>query len=320
MLPPTRRSKGLGLVRFLLSPVFRYFGQAMLLVCDALMIYRMVNERAYHLTVSIMCPIFQLGVLTITWSCDSAINDSRKGLINLPISRPELLRTAQTVIAIATIVVVLMMLVLFVVWTPLNQASEGSDLFNLASLHRVWLTNVLATYENMTFVTFYSLGLVLLGFIWCGITAAYANNTFVLWNRLRDCRDLVVALKDRANAAVDLNAASNSDNLEESVDDADDEELHAATCDLVDAVNDSLAAKSSMASMIRLGFISAMFDLMLLILFLIFSLLIVKCSSICKTYGTKSYDKSVLAGTKPCVYSRENAFLVVIILIPILLN
>jgi hypothetical protein len=293
----------------------------MLLACDALMIYRMVNERAYHLTVSIMCPIFQLGVLTITWSCDSAINDSRKGLINLPISRPELLRNAQAVIAIANIVVVLMMLVLFVVWTPLNQASEGSDLFNLASLHRVWLTDVLATYENMTFITFYSLGLVLLGFNWCGITAAYANNTFVVWNRLRDCRDLVVALKDRANAVVEnLNAASKSDNMEESMDDADDEEFRAATCDLVDAVNDSLAAKSSMASMIRLGFISAMFDLILLILFLIFSLLIVKCSSSCKTYGTESYFKSVLAGTKPCVYSRENAFLVAIILIPILLN
>jgi hypothetical protein len=83
-----------------------------------------------------------------------------------------------------------------------------------------------------------------------------------------------------------------------------------AVRDLVDAVNDSLAARSSMASMIRLGFISAMFDLMLLIMFLIFSLLIVKCSSMCKTYGTESYDKSVLAGTLPCVYTRENAFLV----------
>ena len=312
MLPPTRRSKGAGPLRFLLSPFFRYFGQAMLLFCDALMIYRMDNDRAFHLTVSIMCPIFQLGVFAITWNCDSALKDSRNGLINIPISRPQLLRSAQTAIAVVNIVVVLMMVVLFVVWTPLNQAAEGTDLFNLASLHRVWLTNVLKMYENMTFIAFYSLGLVCLGFIWCGITAAYANNAFIVWSRLRDCRDLVKALKTRASAVVDANAASSysSDNVEASIGDADDEVFRCAVRDLVDAVNDSLAARSSMASMIRLGFISAMFDLMLLILFLIFSLLIVKCSSMCKTYGTESYDKSVLAGTLPCVYTRENAFLV----------
>lgn len=312
MLPPTRRSTGAGLLRFILSPVFRYFGQLMLLFCDALMIYRMVNERAFHLTVSIMCPVFQLGVFAITWGCDSAIKDSRNGLINLPISRPQLLRSAQTTIAVVNIVVVLMMVVLFVVWTPLNQAVEGTDLFNLASLHRVWLTNVLNMYENMTFIAFYSLGLVLLGFIWCGITAAYANSAFIVWNRLRDCRDLVEALKTRAAAAVDTNAAStsSSDNAGASMGDADDQVFGCAVQDLVDAVNDSLAARACMASMMRLGFISAVFDLMLLILFLIFSLLIVKCSSICKTYGTESYDKSVLAGTLPCVYSRENAFLV----------
>lgn len=321
MLPPKRHSTRLGQLRFVLSLLFRYFGQAMLLFCDALMIYRMVNDRAFHLTVSIMCPIFQLGVFVITSSCDSAIKDCRNGLINLPISRPQLLRSAQTAIAVAMIAVVLMMVVLFVVWTPLNQAAEGTHLFNLASLHRVWLTEVLRMHENMTFVAFYSLGLLLLGFIWCGITAAYAYSAFIVWNRLRDCTDLVEAMKTRATAVAQANAASShsSDNVEASMGDADDQVFRCAVQALVDAVNDSLAARSSMASMILLGFISAIFDLVLLILFLIFSLLIVKCSSMCKTYGTEAYDKLVLAGTLPCVYTRENAFLVGAIPVVILL-
>jgi hypothetical protein len=314
MTPPTNPKAGLGPFRFFLSPFFRYFGQVMLLICDALMIYRMVNMHSYHITVSIMCPVFHFGVLTITLKCDAALKAMKDGMSDVPISRAILFRKVQAVIAAVNVVVVLFMVVLFVVWTPLNQAEEGTVLFNLSSLHRLWLTDVLLMYKNVVFTAMYSLGMMTLGFVWVGILIAYVNGVFIAWSRLRDCRDLVIKLKDRASTLSDGNwyrsASVNRRRVTMTVDDAEDEIFHTVLLKLVDAVNDCLSVRSGMTSIIRLGFVSVIFDVVLLTLFLVFSLLIVSCSGICKTYGTEAYQQMLISGAKPCVYSMDNAFLV----------
>ena len=183
-------------------------------------------------------------------------------------------------------------------------------LFSLSSLHRLWLTDVMLMYKNVAFTALYSLGMMTLGFIWVGILLAYINGVFIAWSRLRDCRDLVVKLKDRVSALSDGNwyRSASVNRRRVTKDDAEDEIFHTVLAKLVDAVNDCLSIRSGMTSIIRLGFVSAIFDVMLLTLFLVFSLLIISCSSICKTYGTEAYKQLLKSGAQPCVYSTENAF------------
>jgi hypothetical protein len=310
MTPPSYPKKGYGPLRLLLSPFFRYFGQVMLMICDVLMIYRMISVHSYHITVSIMCPVFHFGVLTITWNCDAALKDLKSGMIDVPITRAALFRKVQTALAVADIVVILSMVVLFVVWTPLNQAEEGTLLFNLSSLHRLWLTDVMLMYKNLAFASLYSLGMMTLGLIWVGILLSYINGVFVAWSRLRDCRDLVIKLKDRVSTISEANVDSTLANRRSSMDDEEDEIFLVLLSKLVGAVNDCLSIRSGMTAIIRVGFVSAIFDVMLLTLFLVFSLLIISCSSICKTYGTDAYEQMLISGAKPCVYSVDNAVLV----------
>lgn len=316
MMPPSNPKVGLGPLRCFLSVFFRCFGQIMLLICDALMLYRMISIQSYHITVSVMCPVFHFGVLAITWRCDAALQAMKTGMIDVPISRARLLRKFQSVMAAAFVAVVLLMAVLFVVWTPLNQAAEGTVLFQLSSLHRLWLTDVALLYENVTFNALYSLGMMTLGFMWAGILLPYFNGTFIAWSRLRDCSALVIKLRDRAAALADKTAPSSSGvrrggtDARAGVDDADDEEFSAVLEKLVDAVNDCLSVRSGMTPIVRLGFVSAVFDVTLLTLFLLFSLLIVSCSSVCKTYGSEAYQQMQASGVKPCVYTMDNALLV----------
>jgi hypothetical protein len=313
MTPPTNRTVGLGQLRYFLSPLFRYFGQVMLLICDALMLYRMISIQSYHITVSVMCPVFHIGVLAITWGCDAALKAMKTGMIDVPVSRAVLLRKFQTVMAVAFVAVILFMVVLFVVWTPLNQAEEGTVLFKLSSLHRLWLTDVALMYQNVAFNALYSLGMMTLGFMWAGILLPYFNGTFIAWSRLCDCSDLVNKLRDRTAALTIMSASGirrGSMDTRMSNDEADDEMFRTMLETLVDAVNDCLSVRSGMASMVRLGFVSVIFDVVLLTLFLVFSLLIVSCSSVCKTYGTEAYQQMQMSGVKPCVYTMDNAFLV----------
>jgi hypothetical protein len=281
-----------------------------MLICDALMIYRMVYSQSYHVIVSVMCPVFHLGVLKITLTCDAALKSMTDGMIDVPIAQPVLLRKIQSVIAILAMIVLLFMVVLFVIWTPLTQAQEGTALFDLSSLHRLWLTDVMGMYKNVTFTALYSLGLMTLGMMWAGILVAYVNGVFIAWTRLHDCRNLVVALKDRAAAlARSRPPAALANRRGTSIDEADDdEEFSAALSNLVDAVNDCLSVRTGMIPMIRLGFYSVIFDVVLLTLFLVFSLLIVSCSSVCKTYGSEAYIQLMAAGAHPCVYSKDNVF------------
>ncbi len=151
MSPPSNRTAGFGPARRCLSLFFRLFGQVVLLICDALMIYRMVYSQSYHVIVSVMCPVFHLGVLKITLTCDAALKSMTDGMIDVPIAQPVLLRKVQSVISILNIIVLLFMVVLFVIWTPLTQAHEGTALFDLSSLHRLWLTDVMGMYAPTTF-------------------------------------------------------------------------------------------------------------------------------------------------------------------------
>lgn len=279
-----------------------------MLICDALMIYRMVYSQSYHVIVSVMCPVFHLGVLKITLTCDAALKSMTNGMIDVPIAQPVLLRKVQSVIAVLNIVVLLFMVVLFVIWTPLTQAPEGTALFDLSSLHRLWLTDVMGMYKNVAFTALYSLGLMTLGMMWVGILLAYVNGVFIAWTRLRDCRNLVVALKDRAAALARAHLPAAWGDPRGSVDEAEDDEFSAILSNLVDAVNDCLSVRTGMVPMIRLGFYSVIFDVVLLTLFLVFSLLIVSCSSVCKTYGSEAYIQLMAAGANPCVYSKDNAF------------
>ena len=293
------------------SLFFRYFGQVMIFICDALIVYRMVQERSYHITVSVMCPVFQIGVLAITFRCDTALHAMRAGVYNLPVD-PVLLRKAQTVIAIGVVVSIAAMFVLFVVLSPLTQPVEGTMIFNLSSLHRLWMTNMFN--KNLAFNAAYSAGMMALGCIWVGIIGAYCNGVFIAWCRLRDCRDLVVELKSRATVLVDaendLPVGLISDRRGEGNDDATDEIFDAQVSKLVSAVNDCLGAKTGMNLIVTLGFISVIFDVVLLSLFLVMSLLITKCSSVCKNYGTVAYDEALLSGEIPCIYTRDNGLLV----------
>ena len=112
------------------SLFFRYFGQVMIFICDALIVYRMVQERSYHITVSVMCPVFQIGVLAITCRCDTALHAMRAGVYNLPVD-PVLLRKAQAVIAVGVVVSIAAMFVLFVVLSPLTQPGRHHDFQSL---------------------------------------------------------------------------------------------------------------------------------------------------------------------------------------------
>jgi hypothetical protein len=163
-------------------------------------------------------------------------------------------------------------------------------------------------YKNVAFTALYSLGLMTLGMMWAGILLAYVNGVFIAWTRLRDCRNLVVALKDRAAALAHSRLPAALADPRGSMDEAEDEEFSAVLSNLVDAVNDCLSVRTGMIPMIRLGFYSVIFDVLLLTLFLVFSLLIVSCSSMCKTYGSQAYIQLMAAGAHPCVYSKDNAF------------
>jgi hypothetical protein len=284
----------------------------MMFICDALIVYRMVQLHSYHIIVSVMCPVFQLGVLAITCLCDTALNAMKSGVYNLPVD-PALLRQAQTVIAIGVVASIAAMFVLFFVFSPLMQPVEGTMLFNLSSLHRMWMTNIFN--KNLGFNFAYSAGMMGLGCLWVGIVGAYCNGVFIAWCRLRDCRHLAVELKTRANVLADAehdspfgsesktHGGSNDDGTE-------DETFDALVSSLVSAVNDCLGAKTGMRLIIRLGFISVVFDVLLLSLFLVMSLLITKCSSVCKNYGTAAYEDALLSGETPCIYTRDNALLV----------
>ena len=307
MTPPTHATQGCGPLRYVFSPFFRYLGQFIMLFCDALMIYRMIYQQSYHITVSLMCPIFHIGVFAITWRCDAALAAMKSGMMDVPVDSV-ILRKVHTLIAAVSVVVILFMVVLFVIWTPLTQAEEGTVLFSLSSLHRVWLTDVLSTHKNVAFIAAYSVGLMTLGFMWFGIIGAYCNGAFIAWCRLRDCSDLVDELKAQARRItyVQLNSTTRRLSVEE---DASDETFQTLVARLIHVVNDCMAARTGMTSIMHLGFVSIVFDVVLITLFLVFSLLIISCSSSCKTYASEAYyNISLTTGSKPCVYTFENAF------------
>jgi hypothetical protein len=155
-----------------------------------------------------------------------------------------------------------------------------------------------------------------LGFMWSGILLPYFNGAFIAWCRLRDCSNLVIKVRDCAAALTDKTAPSASGvrrgsmDARSGIDDIDDEVFSAVLEKLIDAVNDCLSVRSGMGPIVRLGFVSALFDVALLTLFLVFSLLIISCNEVCKTYGTESYKQMLKSGVKPCVYTMDNALLV----------